>query len=139
MRQDRPDRAGHLVGLCHDRYIHRPPLPDLLKPRPRLLRVEEHTARTVNQQLAQIRIASLADPQQLDLAARARLSRDQPDPGRELTPGSERLRVSHRPDRSVCSYQSDARSPSNSPAPLALLPPALSPPSLFVNVPPHPP
>ena len=81
MRQDCPDRAGHLVGLRYDRHIHRPPLPDLLKPRPWLLRVEQDAARAVDQQLAQIGIASLADSQQLNLAARTRLSWDKPDPG----------------------------------------------------------
>jgi hypothetical protein len=61
--------------------------------------MSQHTSCPVNQQGAQVRVASLADPVQTHLAARASLFWCEANPGGKFSPRPERLRFSHRGDR----------------------------------------
>ena len=65
VREERPDRAGGLVRLRHDRDIERPPSSQLFGPRVRIFLQPEDASCPVDEQGAQIRVAPLADARSL--------------------------------------------------------------------------
>ena len=98
MSHEGPDRACHLVRECHDRDVLGSSRQHASEPRVELavgsaLR-GRYRARPVDQQRSQIRIATLADTEQLDPTPGARLLRDQTQEGGKLAPGAEAARVS---------------------------------------------
>lgn len=89
MGKDRPDYTSHIVSQGYEYNVRWSSFSDALDPLPGILRVVQHTASAVNLQRAQIRIPSLADPQQEHPAAGTRLSGYQTEPGCKLAPRSE--------------------------------------------------
>src|ERR1019366_7303708 len=67
--QNRPRRSCHLVGQGHRRHIGRSSCLNLCLPCRRYLSVVHHRSRTMDQQRAQVRVASLGDRSQADPAA----------------------------------------------------------------------
>jgi hypothetical protein len=77
MSHERPDRACHLVCERHDRDVLRSSREQPSEPRVELTVSStlrgQYRAGTVDQQRSQVRVAALADAEQLDPAAGARL------------------------------------------------------------------
>lgn len=94
--QQCPDRPRHLVGQRHRHHILRPAFAKLLDPGTRFLRVRQHCSGPMNQQRAQIRVPALADAQQLDAPAGARLLGYQPKLRGKFTTRLERFSIAHR-------------------------------------------
>ena len=97
-----PDRARHLVRECHDRDVlwssrQHASEPRVHHPISSTLR-QQYAASTVDQQRSQVRIAALADAEQLHPPTGARLPWYQTQEGRKLSPGAEAARIGHRRD-----------------------------------------
>ena len=99
MRQQGPHDPGILVGQRDRRHIQVAPLEQPAQPVVGLVRLAlggvDHRARPVNQQRAQVGVATLAHAQQRGLAAARMLARHQAQPGRHLAPAGEVLCVAY--------------------------------------------
>ena len=88
MSQDRPGDPRQLVGEGDDRDIVMGSPHQRFRPsaerRVALRHMGQRGARAVDQLLAQVRVAALADPQQLRLAAGRELARNQTEPGGQI-------------------------------------------------------
>src|SRR5277367_4057430 len=108
----RPCHSGNLVGERDGSDLGGPPRQQRRKPGPMLgamdLRIADHGERTRREQAAQVTIALLADAAKLVFAAARALPRNEPDPGREVTPRSEHLGVSNACDQSRGQRRTDA-------------------------------
>src|ERR1035441_5335150 len=85
-----------LVGKRHRDHLERFAGEKLCEPRILLrlmARVSQYRAGSDHQNASQIAIASFRDRPELLFAAGRILARHQPDPGREVTPRSENLRI----------------------------------------------
>src|SRR4030081_3257418 len=71
--------------------------------------IADHGERAGGEQTAQVAIALLADTAELVPASARALLRHQPDPGREIPPGSESLRISDAGDQSRGQHRTDTR------------------------------
>ena len=79
-------------------HVRRPPLGQTQRPLRRRLAVAERGPGAVDQQGAQVTVASLGDTERAHPPAGAPVARHQAEPGRELPARAERCRIAHRGD-----------------------------------------
>ena len=95
--QHRPGDPGQLVGEGYDRDVAMGAAHEALRPsaerRVALGHIGQRGARSVDQLLAQILVAALADTQQLRLAAGGELPRNQTEPGGQIAAVVKAFRV----------------------------------------------
>src|SRR5437016_14505223 len=111
----------HGGGQCHDRDVLRSSQEHVSEPRVHrpvssTLR-QQYAASTVDQQRSQVRIAALADAEQLHPPTGARLPWYQTQEGRKLSPGAEPARIGHRRDHRRGREPADPRDRGKPPTP----------------------
>src|ERR1700678_400287 len=118
--QHRPGDPGELVGEGHDRdvamgAVHEPFGPSSERS-VALSYIGQRRARSMNQLLAQVFVAALADPEQLRLATGRELTRNQAEPRGEIAPAVEAFRPTHGGDQGGRDYRAatwDCRQPAS--------------------------
>ena len=119
--QDRPGRARRFVRNRDGGDVGRPSHQKSGQPPPALPPPSSERSRAMDQQGADIAVPALANSSEnLALAART-LSWHEAEPSREVTPGSEALRVIHREDDRGCGHHTHTGDRHQSPAGIRLL------------------
>ena len=96
MGEYRPRRTRHLVGERRDHHVRGSALKQRIAPHSFVLGPEQHTSRPMDEQRAQVTVATLADAEQFYRAPSAALLGHEPDIGRKLASRLKGLRISHR-------------------------------------------
>src|SRR5437016_1947145 len=107
-----PRHSCDLVGKRDRGHLGGPPRQQCRKPGPMFgamdLGIADDGQRACREQAAQIAIALFADTAELVLAPTRVLLRHEPDPGREIPPRSESLRISDAGDQSRGEHRTNA-------------------------------